>query len=122
MEKWSNRAGLTKDLSLSDHTGLLTASTLTSSLSLWQYVRMCNRPPHGLCFLLMAQKKYFAFCTVPFTFVQVASKFIGVSFYLYSSLALSLSLQTRLRHRDIRWLAWNPWASEGQLKLESDLS
>lgn len=37
-------------------------------------------------FYLMAQEKYFAFCMVPFTFVQAAFKFIILSFYLHNSL------------------------------------
>lgn len=70
-------------------------------------------------FYLMAQEKYFAFCMVPFTFVQVASKFIVVLFYLYNSFFFSSSNK---KVEAQRWLAWDPWASEGQLKLESDLS
>lgn len=40
-------------------------------------------------FYLMAQEKYFSFCMVPFTFVQVASKFRVVLFYLYNSFSFS---------------------------------
>lgn len=38
-------------------------------------------------FYLMALEKYFAFSTVLFTFVQAASKFIILSFYLHNSLS-----------------------------------
>lgn len=72
-------------------------------------------------FYLMAQEKYFSFCMVPFTFVQVASKFRVVLFYLYNFFFFFFQTR-RVRHRDTRWLAWNARASGGQLKLESDLS